>query len=198
MNLVWGIQMFSMILIRLFDFIISFFLFILFIPVIILIVLILFFSQGKPIFHISERVGLKGKKFSMYKFRTMSEKISKDEDDKITTFGKYLRRSSLDELPQLINILKNDMSFVGPRPLPINIENQLNPSFIKIRRSVKPGLTGYAQILYKKKKRSWDEKVKLDIIFIENFSIFKYLKILFLTFPVLVKRFLFNPKGDSL
>ena len=190
--------MFSMILIRLFDFIISLFLLILFIPLIILLISTLFIFQGRPIFYTSERIGLKGKKFNMYKFRTMRVKVLNNEYDKITSFGKYLRRLSLDELPQLINVLKNDMSFVGPRPLPFNIENKFNPSLIKIRRSVKPGLTGYAQILYKNKKRSWDEKVKLDIIFIENFSIFKYFQILFLTFPVLVKRFLFNPKGDSL
>ena len=198
LNLVWGILMFSMILIRFLDILISILILILIFPFFIILVFFLLFIQGGPIFFISKRVGIRGSEFNILKLRTMKLKTYDSENDSITLIGKYLRRASLDEIPQLINVLKNDMSIVGPRPLPLKIENNIDQSLIEIRRSVKPGITGYAQILYKKEKRSWDEKIQLDISFIENFSITNYLYILLLTFPVLIKRFIFNSKADSL
>ena len=90
------------------------------------------------------------------------------------------------------------MSIVGPRPLPIDIEKQISKENLIIRRSIKPGITGYSQILYNKKKRSWDEKIKDDLIMIKNYSFKSYLFIIIQTFPVLIKRFKFNSKGDTL
>jgi lipopolysaccharide/colanic/teichoic acid biosynthesis glycosyltransferase len=118
--------------------------------------------------------------------------------DKITIFGKILRRTSLDELPQLINILKGEMSFVGPRPLPLKIFNKITKKKRIIRCSVKPGITGYSQVRYKGKKRSLNEKVDLDIFYIKKINLWEYFNILFLTPLVIIKRFIFNQTGKTL
>ncbi len=190
--------MFSIILIRASDIIISLFLMIIFLPLYIIISLLILVFDGMPIHYISKRVGKFGKIFSIYKFRTMKVKFNNNQIDDITVFGKFLRRTSLDEIPQLMNVLKNDMSIVGPRPLPFNIENNISKNLLNIRRTVKPGITGYAQINYNKKKRSWGEKVELDIAYIKKITISKYFYIILLTIPVIIRRFKFNFKGESL
>ena len=190
--------MFSTILIRFFDIILSL-IFILFCsPIFFIVYLLIVIMDGYPILYISERVGKNGILFKFFKFRTMKTKESLNEQDTITFIGKYLRRLSIDELPQLYNVLINDMSIVGPRPLPIDIEKQISKENLIIRRSIKPGITGYSQILYNKKKRSWDEKIKDDLIMIKKYNFKSYLFIILLTFPVLIKRFKFNSKGDTL
>ena len=90
------------------------------------------------------------------------------------------------------------MSIVGPRPLPLDIEKQIPKDKLIIRRSIKPGITGNAQVLYNSKKRHWEEKIKDDISLINNFSVIDYLIIILRTIPVLIKRFKFNLKGDTL
>ena len=190
--------MFSTILIRFFDFIISLIFIICFLPFFLIISLLIIIFDVLPIFYISKRVGVYGNAFTMYKFRTMKNKINNNQEDEPTKLGKYLRRSSIDEIPQFFNILKNDMSIVGPRPLPINIEDKIPNELKQIRRLIKPGITGYSQILFGKKKRYWDEKIQQDISYVKNKSFFKYIYIIILTFPTIIKRFRFNNKGRTL
>lgn len=190
--------MFSILLIRLLDIIISLIIIIISLPIIIFSCVLIYIYNGPPIFYISERVGRNGKLFKMYKLRTMKNKINSNEEDKITKIGKFLRRTSLDEVPQTLNILKNEMSLVGPRPLPPYVESQIFINNRKFRRLVKPGITGYSQIKYNKRRRNWDEKSDLDIKFVKEFSIFKYIHIILLTFPTIIKRFRFNKKGRTL
>ena len=111
-------------MIRFFDILLAGLLLIIFLPVMLIISISIFTTDGRPIIFKQLRIGYKGKKFIIYKFRTMSNLIIKDEKFRLTFFGKILRRTSLDELPQLINVLKKDMSIVGPRPLPENIEKK--------------------------------------------------------------------------
>ena len=190
--------MFSIILIRIFDILISLYLLVLLLPLYLIISLLILIFDGKPIHYLSNRIGKLGKIFQIYKFRTMKVKYNNNQIDEITVLGKFLRRTSLDEIPQLINVIKNDMSIVGPRPLPHNIENNISKNLVSIRRTIKPGITGYAQINFNKKKRTWDEKIELDIIYIKNITILKYFYIIILTIPVIFRRFKFNFKGESL
>lgn len=145
-----------------------------------------------PIIFSQIRVGYEGRKFHIYKFRTMSETIFKDEKLRLTFFGKILRRLSLDELPQLINVLKKDMSLVGPRPLPEEIEKKINISSKKKRRKVLPGITGISQVNYSGKKRELDEKVELDLQFVDNYSLYNYFKVIAKTPFALISRFYKN------
>ena len=183
--------MYLSILVRIIDLLLSIILIIITIPLYIIIFLLILFIDGYPIFFISNRIGKNGKIFKFFKFRTM-------KNNNITLLGKFLRRSSIDELPQLFNVLFGHMSFVGPRPLPIEYENQFSEQNIYLRRSVLPGITGYCQIFYNGNKRSWNEKIKYDIYFIKNQSLKLYLFILFKTFKVLIIRFTKNKSGDTL
>ena len=122
----------------------------------------------------------------------MKNVLLKDENLRLTKIGKIIRRLSLDEIPQLINVLKKDMSIVGPRPLPIKNEKKINKLLRIKRRKVLPGITGMSQVSYTGKYRKLDNKVKLDLIFIENYSLYNYLKIIIKTPIVLVIRLLRN------
>ena len=178
--------------IRFFDILISSLMLIIFFPLILIISLLLLLFDGRPIIFNQIRIGYKGKKFEIYKFRTMIQSSTKDEEKRLTYLGKILRKSSLDELPQLFNVLIKDMSIVGPRPLPPEIEKKI-PKFIKIkRRQILPGITGMSQINYTGKKRKLDEKINLDIKFIDNYSLYSYFYILLKTPIVLFYRFFKN------
>ena len=177
------------------DISLSFFFLIFFSPVIILVSFLIILIDGFPILYISKRVGKKNKIFNIYKFRTMKLNTPNDE---ITFLGKFLRRLSIDEFPQLINILIGDMSLVGPRPLPAHILKKISKKNKILRSSIKPGITGYSQIKYSGKKRTLKEKVLLDIVYVKNYNIFLYMYIIFLTPTVLNKRFFFNKKGKTL
>ena len=178
--------------IRFCDVLISIMIIIIFLPLMILISFFLIIFNGTPIIFSQIRVGYEGRKFNIYKFRTMSETIFKDEKLRLTFFGKILRRLSLDELPQLINVLKKDMSLVGPRPLPEEIEKKINISSKKKRRKVLPGITGISQVNYSGKKRELDEKVELDLQFVDNYSLYNYFKVLAKTPVALMSRFYKN------
>lgn len=167
------------------------------IPLIVLIVILLFISQ-KKIFFSSIRVGKNGKKFKLIKFCTIKKSHKNPKNEKFYFFGKFLRRSSLDELPQIINVIKGEMSLVGPRPLPQNIEKKIFINFKKKRRSVLPGITGYSQLKYKGKKRSINTKVKEDLFFIENKNLFNYFKIICLTPVYIIIKYIKNKSGYSL
>ena len=179
------------------DLFISLTLILLLFPIIILIYILILLFDGSPVIYISTRIGKQNVKFNLYKFRTMKIKKKSDEKDKNTKIGIYLRRLSLDELPQLFNVLKGEMSMVGPRPVPLNNKNLIK-KFRFNRHIVKPGLTGLSQINYSGKKRYWNEKLKHDKTFIKNYSLSLYLLILVKTPKILIKRFVNNKSAKTL
>ncbi|MCM3693192.1 sugar transferase [Neobacillus niacini] len=160
-------------------------------PVILIVAILVRVNLGSPILFKQERPGLNEKIFMMYKFRTMTD--ARDEKGsllpdsiRLTRFGKFLRSTSLDELPELINILKGDMSIIGPRPLlvqylPLYNEHQ------KRRHEVRPGLSGLAQVSGRN-AISWEEKFDLDIEYVENVSFIEDWKIILLTIKKVVVR----------
>ena len=179
-------------MIRFFDVLISILVLIIFLPIIFLISLLILLIDGGPVIYKQFRVGYMGRQFIIFKFRTMSNVIYKDEKLRLTLLGKILRKTSLDELPQLINVIKKDMSIVGPRPLPEIIEKKINKSLKIKRRKILPGITGMSQINYSGKNRKLIDKIYLDIQFIDNYTLFNYFKILLQTPIVLIIRFFKN------
>ena len=168
-----------------FDFIFSLILLIIFLPFFFIVLFILAIDLKESPLFIQKRPGFRGKVFNLYKFKTM--KTLKDEKGKllpdfgrITTTGKIIRTLSIDELPQLLNILKGDMSFIGPRPLLLEYIPYYSVDQMK-RHNVVPGISGYAQI-NGRNLISWEEKFKLDLYYVENQSFILDLKILILTF----------------
>lgn len=180
------------IFIRIFDILISISFLVCLLPLIVIVSLLIFLFDGRPIIFKQNRIGYCGKKFMIFKFRTMKNNSLKNESLRLTFFGKILRKMSLDEIPQFINVLKKDMSIVGPRPLPEEIEKKIRKYLKKKRRSVRPGITGLSQINFTGKLRKLDDKVKLDINFIENYSLYNYFKILLNTPVILIIRLLKN------
>ena len=166
-------------------------------PLFLLIAISIKCTDRGPVFYKQKRLTQGGKEFKIYKFRTMiqdAEKggkavLARDEDDRILPVGKILRRLRLDELPQLWNILKGDMSMVGPRPerpeLMAEIVEEI-PEFV-YRLKVKAGLTGYAQVYGKYNTTPYD-KLKLDMLYIENYSFWLDIKILLMTFKVILQK----------
>ncbi len=178
--------------IRFFDSIISSLLITFLSPLIIFILILIFLFDGRPLIFKQVRIGQHGKKFKIYKFRTMKNNLTKKEKLRLTKLGKVLRRMSLDEIPQLINVLKKEMSLVGPRPLPEENEKKINKKIRLKRRIILPGLTGMSQINYNGKYRNINDKVKLDVQFVENYTLYNYFKIILKTPVVLVIRLLKN------
>lgn len=173
------------------DFILAFLLIIIFSPIILIVALLIKLKLGSPILFTQERPGLNGKIFRIYKFRTMSdERDSKgdllSDELRLKGFGKLIRKSSLDELPQLFNVLKGEMSFVGPRPLLVEYLKLYNQEQAK-RHNVKPGITGWAQV-NGRNAISWEEKFKLDVYYVEHISFMLDCKILYMTFFKVLKR----------
>lgn len=135
-------------------------------------------ALGRPVLFRQERAGLGGRPFSILKFRTMREGPGTDAE-RLGRFGRFLRASSLDELPELWNVLKGDMSLVGPRPLPTRYLPRYTPEQAR-RHEVRPGITGWAQV-NGRNALSWEEKFRLDVWYVDNRSLLLDLKILFLT-----------------
>ena len=183
---------------RITDLVLSMFLLILMIPVIFLVMLVVKLTSRGPIFFTQVRTGENGTTFKLYKFRSMKQDAEKhgaqwatQNDPRITRIGKFLRKSRLDELPQLWNVFKGDMSFIGPRPeRPVfNRELEKVIPFFNLRHLVKPGITGWAQVLYPYGASVEDakEKVEYDLYYIKNYSVFldfsislKTLRVIFL------------------
>ena len=175
----------------LFDKTLALFLIILFSPIYIVVSLLIFFKMGSPILFRQKRPGYKEEIFGIYKFRTMTNKKDANgnllpDDKRLVGIGKFIRSTSLDELPQLFNVLKGEMSFVGPRPLleeylPLYNEKQ------KRRHDVKPGITGWAQV-NGRNAISWEQKFDYDVWYVDNQSFWLDIKILWLTFLKVVKR----------
>jgi len=173
-----------------FDFIVSFFLLIILSPLLVIIVTMLFVIDERKIWFKQQRPGLHGKPFTLLKFRTMREERRFDEegsltdDERLTYVGKWLRKFSLDELPQLWNIIKGDMSLIGPRPLLMEYLPLYNESQKK-RHELKPGITGWAQV-NGRNSISWHQKFELDLYYLENISFQLDLLILVKTFLLLL------------
>ena len=154
----------------------------------IIVMLLNIIFNGFPIFFYQERVGYKNKIFTIYKFRTMPNNIDFNEKiDSLSTWNKILRSSSLDEIPELINIFKGEMSFVGPRPLLVEYLKIYNKKNIQ-RHNVLPGITGLSQI-NGRNTISWKKKFEYDIYYVKNRNILLDIKIIFITF---IKIFSFN------
>ena len=176
---------------RLLDITISLIALIFLLPLMSLICLLVIINLGSPAFFLQERVGKDNKIFKMIKFRTMKNSTDKNgnllsDNERVTKFGGFLRSFSLDELPELINILKGDMSLVGPRALLVQYLGLYNDEQIR-RHEVLPGLTGWAQI-NGRNSITWSEKFKLDVWYVDNWSLWLDIKIFFLTFWKVLKR----------
>ena len=174
---------------RVFDLIIAFLFFVLVLPLLFIASLSILIIDLQSPFFIQERSGLYGKKINIYKLKTMK---FINGHKKVTILGKILRLSKIDELPQLINVLNKDMSMVGPRPLPEEIEKKIKSSSITKRRKDLPGITGMSQINYTGKTRTLDEKIILDMKFVDNYNLNNYFRILFMTPFVMISRFFKN------
>ena len=168
-----------------FLFLISLFLFFLFVPLMFIVGILILIFDGRPVFFLQKRSGIRGKVFVMYKFRTMGNAKLKNDRLRVTSLGKILRTFKIDELPQLLNILKGDIRLVGPRPLYPEY-NKFYNNKQKKRLSIKPGITGWAQI-NEKKNTSWKKRLDLDIWYVENQSFFLDIKIIFKTFLLIIK-----------
>jgi sugar transferase EpsL len=167
-----------------FDFVVSLIALIILSPVMLITAILVRYKLGSPVIFKQQRPGLHGKPFYLYKFRTMTDE--RDENGKLlpdhlrlTPFGQFLRKYSLDELPQLLNVLKGDISLVGPRPLLMEYLELYTPEQAR-RHEVKPGITGWAQV-NGRNAISWEEKFKLDVWYVDHQSFWLDLKILFLT-----------------
>lgn len=160
-------------------------------PILVIVAILIRFNLGSPIFFTQDRVGKDGKIFKMIKFRTMLDATDKwgeplPDEERLTPFGKLLRSTSLDEFPELINVLKGDMSLVGPRPLLVEYKEMYSTEQWR-RHEVRPGITGWAQV-NGRNAIGWSERFKLDVEYVDNQSLFMDIKILFMTALKVVKR----------
>lgn len=184
---------------RIFDFLVATLVLVFSFPVLLLLALLIRVRLGKPIFFVQVRPGLHGRPFKMAKFRTMTDKCDKrgqllPDEVRLTRFGQVLRSTSLDELPELWNVIRGDMSLVGPRPLlmeylPLYSEEQYR------RHEVRPGVTGWAQV-NGRNAISWEDKFKLDVWYVDNQSFWLDLKILFLTVKKVLVRDGISGEGE--
>lgn len=160
-------------------------------PILIIIAILIRIKLGSPIFFTQYRVGKDGKVFKIVKFRTMLEAYDKfgeplSDKERVTSFGNFLRSTSLDELPELINVLKGDMSLVGPRPLLVEYIDLYSKEQFR-RHEVRPGMTGLAQV-NGRNNLNWDDRFKMDVEYVDNVNLLLDIKILFLTIFKVLKR----------
>ena len=176
---------------RLLDFLVASFISIFVAPLVALLALLVRIKLGSPIIFRQQRPGLHGKPFTLYKFRTMTD--DRDEtgnllpdEDRLTAFGRFLRSTSLDELPELWNVIKGDMSLVGPRPLLMRYLPRYTPEQMR-RHEVRPGITGWAQV-NGRNVLTWEEKFKLDVWYVDNLSFWLDIRIIFMTLWKILRR----------
>lgn len=184
---------------RIIGFLISLLALIILSPIILIVAILVYVKLGSPIIFKQERPGKDGKIFKMYKFRTMLDSYNKfgevlPDEERLTKFGRILRSTSLDELPELINVIKGDMSLVGPRPLLVEYLELYSEEQNK-RHNVRPGITGWAQV-NGRNSISWNEKLNLDVEYVNNLSFILDIKILFLTVYKVFKRDGINQEGN--
>jgi len=185
---------------NIFDFLVSAILLLLLSPLLLITIFLVKIFLGSPVFFKQPRPGLNEKKFMLYKFRTMKD--SRDEngnllsdEKRLTKFGKLLRSLSIDELPALINVIKGDMSLIGPRPLLIEYLPFYSTEQKK-RHSIKPGITGWAQV-NGRNKLSWEKKFELDVWYVKNCSFLLDCKIILLTVLKIIKRDGISADGEA-
>jgi len=176
---------------RIFDIILALILIILFLPIYLVVSLLILFKMGTPIFFRQLRPGKNEEIFEIYKFRTMTDEKDENgnllsDEQRLKRLGKTIRSLSLDELPQIFNVLKGDMSFVGPRPLLVEYLPLYNDRQKK-RHDVKPGITGWAQV-NGRNAIGWEEKFEYDVWYVEHQSFWLDIKILWMTFLKVVRR----------
>lgn len=176
---------------RFLDFILSLLALIVLSPLLLIIAILVRIKLGSPVIFKQERPGLNERIFTLYKFRTMTDKRDSDgnllpDEIRLTKFGKLLRSTSLDELPELVNMIKGDMSIVGPRPLLVRYLPLYNDKQ-KHRHDVRPGFTGYAQV-NGRNAISWEEKFDLDIYYVNHVSFFMDVKIIIKTVKTVIFR----------
>ena len=169
-------------------------------PVFIVTAILIYIKLGSPIFFVQERVGKDDKVFKMIKFRSMKDAKDKagndlPDEERLTPFGKMLRSLSIDELPELINVLKGDMSLVGPRPLLVSYL-ELYSKEQRRRHEMRPGITGLAQV-NGRNSISWGERFKMDVSYIDQYSLFLDIKILFMTVYKVIKRDGISQEGNA-
>jgi undecaprenyl phosphate N,N'-diacetylbacillosamine 1-phosphate transferase len=173
------------------DVLLALFLLVLFSPLFVGMMLLIYFKMGRPIFFVQKRPGKKKKIFSIYKFRTMTQEYDEEgvllaDEKRLQGLGRLIRSLSLDELPQLLNVLKGEMSFIGPRPLLIEYLPLYNEEQ-KRRHNVKPGITGWAQV-NGRNAISWKKKFEYDLYYVDNISFLLDIKIYYLTLLKVLKR----------
>ncbi|OQQ76587.1 sugar transferase [Ligilactobacillus salivarius] len=169
-------------------------------PILLITYLLVRVKFGKPAIFIQKRVGKDGKVFDLYKFRTMTNQRDEDgkllpDDQRLTSFGKKLRSTSLDELPELFNVLKGDMALIGPRPLLVKYLPLYNDEQAR-RHEVRPGLTGYAQV-NGRNTITWEDRFKLDVEYVDNVTFLNDWKIIFKTIKTVFKREGISEKGSA-
>lgn len=189
---------------RLLDFFFSLAILTLLLPLLIIVAILIKLDSRGPIIFKQYRIGKSGSKFKVWKFRTMIHNAEKlgtglktaEKDPRITKVGKYLRKLSVDELPQLINILKGDMSFIGPRPAPVlHLEGYSEKELGRLE--VLPGITGWAQV-NGRNKLTWPERIEKDIWYVQNISFWLDTKILLMTLKVvLLSEGVYSGRNDS-
>ncbi|MHC5083871.1 MAG: sugar transferase [Planctomycetota bacterium] len=177
---------------RLFDFLVALFVLLFASPILLVVAILVRIKLGTPVVFCQQRPGHRCKPFTMYKFRTMVSRTHDaqgnqlPDDRRLPAFGQWLRGTSLDELPELFNVLKGDMSLVGPRPLMMKYLDRYTPEQNR-RHEAKPGITGWAQI-NGRNNITWEEKFELDVWYVDNRSFWLDMKILWLTFWQVIKR----------
>ena len=185
---------------RIIDFVAALVVMLLLSPVYVLVSILIALKLGRPVIYSQERPGKNAKAFMLYKFRSMTNETDENDqllpnEQRLTSFGKKLRATSLDELPSLWNVLKGEMSLVGPRPLRMRYLPYYSKKQFK-RHEVKPGITGYAQA-NGRSNLNWDEKFEMDVKYVKNLSFALDVKIVWKTFWNVVRKKDTNPEGAS-
>jgi lipopolysaccharide/colanic/teichoic acid biosynthesis glycosyltransferase len=169
-------------------------------PIILIVAIAIYFRIGFPLIFTQPRPGKNSRIFTFYKFRTMTDERDNEgnllpDEKRLLPFGEFLRKTSLDELPQLWNVLKGDMSFVGPRPLMVNYLPRYSPEQAR-RHNVMPGITGWAQI-NGRNDINWEDKFKFDVWYVDNWSLWLDVKILFLTVTKVLRKEGISQEGHA-
>lgn len=186
---------------RVLDFLISFVALVIISPILLVIIIFLHFAnKGAGVFFTQDRPGKDGKIFKVIKFKTMTDERGADGNllpdmDRITKVGSFVRSMSIDELPQLINVLKGDMSLIGPRPLLVQYLPLYSPEQAR-RHEVRPGISGWAQV-HGRNAISWAEKFKLDVWYVDHCTLWTDIRILFITIKNVLARKDINQSGET-
>ena len=186
---------------RVLDFLISFVALVIISPILLVIIIFLHFAnKGAGVFFTQDRPGLNGKIFKVIKFKTMTDERDADGNllpdmDRITKVGSFVRSMSIDELPQLINVLKGDMSLIGPRPLLVQYLPLYSPEQAR-RHEVRPGISGWAQV-HGRNAISWAEKFKLDVWYVDHCTLWTDIRIIFITIKNVLARKDINQSGET-